>query len=385
MQNFDYSIPTKIYFGKGQIEKLSNIAQFGKRVLLVYGGGSIKKNGIFDRVTEILGENGIEYFELSGVEPNPRVETVERGADICRKNNIDAVLAVGGGSAIDCAKVVAAAAKYDGPAWDLVLDGTKIKEALPITAVLTIAATGSEMEGYAVITNFETNEKLDAASELLNPAFSILDPTYTYSVSRRQTASGTADIMSHVLEVYFTKEKDAFLQARLCEAVLKTCIQYGPIALEEPENYEARANLMWAGSLAINGLLSYGSDVPWSVHPLQHILAAYYDITHGEGLAILTPIWMEKVLSDETMEKFAEYGRNVWGISPHKETEEIARLSIEKTRAFFDAMGLPKTLREVGIGEEKLAEMAQRVEKDLTDTYVPLTAADVLEIYKKAL
>lgn len=385
MQNFNYSIPTEIYFGKGQIKKLAEIAKFGKKVLMVYGGGSIKKNGVYDKAAAILRESGVTFFELSGVDPNPRIETVRLGAKLCKEKEIDAVLAIGGGSTIDCSKVIAAAAKYDGDAWELVLDGSKIKEALPVVSVLTLAATGSEMDGFAVISNPETSDKLDTASDLLKPAFSILDPKFTYSVSANQTAAGTADIMSHVFEVYFTREKDAFLQARMCEGVLKTCIEYGPAALEDPENYEARANLMWASSLAINGLLSYGSDVQWCVHPMEHELSAFYDITHGVGLAILTPVWMEYVLSEETLDKFVELGVNVWEIDESKAPMEIAREAIDCTRDFFGQMGLPKTLTEVGIGEENLAKMADKLDGLFTDTYIPLTGEEVLEIYRRAL
>ena len=385
MQNFNYSIPTKVYFGKGQIKKLAKISQFGKSVLMVYGGGSIKRNGVYDKAAAVLRESGISFFELSGVDPNPRIETVALGAKICREKEIDAVLAIGGGSTIDCAKMIAAAAKYDGDPWDLVLDGQKIKEALPIVCVLTLAATGSEMDGFAVISDMNKNDKLDTASQLIKPAFSILDPKFTYSVSKKQTAAGTADIMSHVFEVYFTREKDAYLQARMCEAVLKTCIKYGPVAMENPEDYEARANLMWASSLAINGLLSYGSDVQWCVHPMEHELSAFYDITHGDGLAILTPVWMDYVLSEDTLDKFVEFGSNVWGIDAEEEPQRIAEMAIERTRAFFDSLGLPKTLSEVGIGEENLAKMAEKLDGQLTDTYIPLTGKEVLEIYKNAL
>lgn len=325
MQNFNYSIPTKIHFGKGQIKQLSNIKEFGKRVLMVYGGGSIKKNGLYDSAMAVLKENNIEVFELSGVEPNPKIESVRAGANLCKEKAIDVVLAIGGGSTIDCSKVIAAGAKYEGDPWDLVLDGSKIKAALPVVAILTLAATGSEMDGFAVISDMAKNDKLGTGSELVKPVFSIMDPEYTFSVSKKQTAAGTADIMSHVFEVYFTKEKDAYIQARLCEAVLKTCIKYGPIAVDNPEDYEARANLMWASSLAINGLLSYGSDVEWGVHPMEHELSAFYDITHGEGLAILTPPWMEFVLSDSTLYKFVEYGVNVWGIDAHDGDWHIAK------------------------------------------------------------
>lgn len=385
MQNFDYSIPTTIHFGKGQIEKLKDITTLGKKVLMVYGGGSIKKNGIYDDITRIFKENDIEFFELSGVEPNPKIEKVEEGIKICREYDIDVVLAVGGGSTIDCSKIIAAGTKYDGPAWDLVLDGSKIKDALPVVAVLTLAATGSEMDGFAVISDLSKNDKFGTGNDLLKPVFSILDPTYTFSVSKKQTAAGTADIMSHVFEVYFTPVKEGFLQARMCEAVLNTCVKYGPIALKEPDNYEARANLMWASSLAINGLLSYGSDVQWSVHDIEHELSAFYDITHGEGLAILTPVWMEYVLSDEIMYKFVELGKNVWKLNPHQSDEEIAKQAIEKTREFFNEMGLPTTLSDVNIGEEHLDEMAAKLDGKYTDTFVPLTGEQILEIYKRSL
>ena len=385
MQNFNYSIPTKVYFGKGQIRNLAEIARMGKNVLMVYGGGSIKRNGVYDKASAVLQESGLRVFELSGVDQNPRIETVALGAKLCREKNIDVVLAIGGGSTIDCAKIIAAAARYDGDPWDLVIDGEKIKDALPVAAVLTLAATGSEMDGFAVISDMEKNDKLDTGSEWIKPTLSILDPKFTYSVSRKQTAAGTADIMSHVFEVYFTREKDAYLQARMCEAVLKTCIKYGPVALENPDNYEARANLMWASSLAINGLLSYGAEVEWSVHPMEHELSAFYDITHGDGLAILTPVWMEYVLSDKTVGKFEEFGVNIWGIDPDEGTWHIAKKAIRNTREFFQKLGLPQTLGEVGIGEENLEKMAYKLDGKLTDTYVPLSGADVLEIYRNAL
>ena len=386
MQNFNYSIPTKVYFGKGQIRNLEEIARMGKNVLMVYGGGSIKRNGVYDKASAVLQESGLRVFELSGVDPNPRIETVALGAKLCREKNIDVVLAIGGGSTIDCAKIIAAAARYDGDPWDLVIDGEKIKDALPVAAVLTLAATGSEMDGFAVISDMEKSDKLDTGSEWIKPTLSILDPKFTYSVSRKQTAAGTADIMSHVFEVYFTREKDAYLQARMCEAVLKTCIKYGPVALENPDNYEARANLMWASSLAINGLLSYGAEVEWSVHPMEHELSAFYDITHGAGLALLTPYWMQYVLSDDTVEKFVEYGTNVWDIDKDKAPMEIAEEAIAKTRQFFDSIGMPSHLRDLGIDETHFETMAEKAaDGGLAHGFIPLNKEDVMNIYKMAL
>lgn len=386
MQNFHYNIPTQIYFGKGQIKNLGkNLKKLSDRVLLVYGGGSIKKSGLYDIVTGQMKDAGIQWQELSGVEPNPRIESVRKGVEICREYGLGAVLAVGGGSVIDCAKIVASGTCYEGDPWEQVLDRNKITKALPVASVLTLSATGSEMDGFAVISDLTKNEKWGTGNEITKPVFSILDPEYTYSVSARQTAAGTADIMSHTFENYFTQEKGAFLQARFCESVLKTCIRYAPIALKDPENYEARANLMWASSMAINGICSYGENTAWAVHPMEHELSAFYDITHGVGLAILTPNWMEYVLNEDTVWRFAEYGKNVWGITEGSDME-IAQSAIAKTREFFASLGLPATLHEIGIDETHFAVMAQKAaDGGLKYGFIPLDQEDVLKIFAKAL
>jgi len=387
MTNFVYSIPTKIYFGKGQISNLGDaVAEYGSKVLLVYGGGSIKKMGLYATVIDILKEKSISVTELSGVEPNPKIQSVRAGVKLCRENNIEVVLAVGGGSSIDCAKVVAAGACYDGDAWDLVIHPEKIQKVLPVITVLTLSATGTEMDGFAVISDMGKNDKFGTASEEMKPKVSILDPEYTYSVSKKQTASGTADIMSHTLENYFTSVEGSFVQARFSESILKTCIKYGRIAMDEPHNYEARANLMWASSLAINGLLSYGSAVNWSVHPMEHELSAFYDITHGIGLAILTPNWMKHILSEKTVDKFVEYGVNVWGIDAKLDQFEIANQAIQNTREYFNELGIPSKLRSVGIDEENLEIMAKKsASMGLDHAFSPLYAEDVLAIYKASL
>jgi butanol dehydrogenase len=386
MLNFNYSIPTKIFFGRDKISVLGNqLKEYGSKVLLVYGGGSIKRSGIYDKVISILEENQISYWELSGVEPNPRIETVRKGAELCKENSIDVVLAVGGGSSIDCAKVVAAARYYEGEPWDIVVNPRKISKVLPIASILTLSATGSEMDSFAVISDMNTNEKLGTGHPDMAPKFSILDPTYTFTVPANQTAAGTADIMSHIFEVYFEKTKEAYLQNRMAEALLKTCIKYGRIAMDEPENYEARANLMWASSLAINGLLAYGKGSNWSVHPMEHELSAFYDITHGVGLAILTPHWMRYVLDDSTVDKFAEYGVNVWSIDEKQDKYEIANQSIEKTKEYFVSLGIPSTLREVGIEEAKLEKMAQQAARyGEVGNFKALSTEDVLNIFKAA-
>lgn len=388
MRNFNYSIPTQIFFGKDQIRVLAEqIRNFeGSRILLVYGGGSIKRSGLYDKVLDILRMNDLSFFELADIDPNPRIESVRQGIKICRENKLNFVLAVGGGSSIDCAKLIAAGFYYESDPWDLIIGKAKCVKALPLGSILTLSATGSEMDNFSVISNLETHQKIGLGNAVMIPKFSILDPTYTYSVSRKQTAAGTADIMSHTMENYFTAVKGAYLQSRLAEGILKTCIHYAPIALEDPENYEARANLMWSSSLAINGLLSYGKERNWSCHPMEHELSAYYDITHGEGLAILTPFWMDYVLNDATVEQFKEYGINVWGLNPAEDSYVIARQAIKKTKEFFVSLGLPSTLGNVNIGEENLEVMAKAAtRKGPISEFRPLTTEDVYNIYKSAL
>ncbi len=385
MKNFHYNVPTEIFFGKGAIKNLNNIAKYGKRILLVYGRDSIKKMGLYDEVVKILDQADTTYIELTNVEPNPRIESVREGVVLCREHDIDVVLAVGGGSVIDCAKVVAAGAVYDGDAWDLVLHPDKIVDALPVVTVLTLAATGSEMNGNAVISDLKTREKLGTGSDILKPKFSIMDPEHTFTVSKGMTAAGIADIMSHTFENYFTPVKGAYVQAWICESLLKACIYYGPLAIEEPDNYEARANLMWAGSLAINGICSLGQQTAWTVHPMEHELSAYYDITHGVGLAILTPPWMRYVLSDETVDKFVEYGVNVWGLDADGDPFDVANLAIDKTEAFLKSLGLPMKLSEVGIDRQYFEEMAKNCEERTQEGYVPLTYRDSIAIFEAAL
>lgn len=386
MNNFYYQIPTEIYFGKGQIERLGDSTlKFGRKVLLVYGGGSIKRTGLHQRILSIFDQNGIEYLELAGVEPNPRIDTVRKGVELCRKNGVDVVLAAGGGSSIDCAKMVSAGAKYDGDAWDLVMDGSLIKSTLPLITVLTIAATGSEMDRLAVISNMSTNDKIGAFSPMFYPKVSILDPEYTFTVPKDQTASGVADIMAHVMERYFHNVEGAYLQDRLSEGLLKTCIHYGPVAYDDPTNYEARANLMWASSLAIDGITWRGNEVATSAHPMEHQLSAYHDITHGVGLAIIIPQWMKHILNDKTVGKFKDFGVNVWGISPELEPFEIAEKAIKMLKEFFASLGIPSTLREVGVTDEYLDVMAEKSAARLENAFYPLTKEDVLAIYKASM
>lgn len=389
MKNFTYNVSTKILFGTGKVDELGNeVKKIGNKVLLVYGKGSIKKNGLYDKVIEVLKRAEVTIFELPNIDPNPRIECVHYGAEICKREGIELVLAIGGGSTIDCAKAIAAQSEYNGDVWEDLYVKNKMKQltsALPVASVLTLAATGSEMNGNSVISNMKENRKLSIGSDLLRPVFSILDPIYTYSVNKYQTAAGTADIMSHIFEQYFSPDHDGFLQNRLMEGLLKTVIHFGPIAYNEPENYEARANLMWGSSLALNGLLTYGKiSTDWATHGIEHELSAYHDITHGVGLAILTPVWMEYVLSDENVHRFEEYGRYVWNISGN-DPMTIAKEAINKTREFFKSLNIPSTLREVGIKEENLERMADAaVAFGPLGTMKKLHKADVLEILKRA-
>lgn len=383
MRPFTYCVPTDIRFGQGTVSCLGEaLGKYGRKVLLVYGGGSIKKTGLYDKVMEQL--KGYEVTELPGIEPNPKIGSVREGARICKEKGIEVVLAVGGGSTVDASKAIAGGACYDGDPWDLVLDSSKVKAALPIADMLTMSATGSEMNPGGVISNPETREKLEVNNPHLYPSLSILDPTILYTVPPKQTAAGTADIISHVCEQYFQPYDGAYIMDRLCEGVLQTAFKYGPAALKKPDDYEARSNLMWAATIGLNDLLSRGKGGEWSVHPIEHVLSAYYDITHGVGLAILTPSWMRHVLSEKTEARFAMYAKNVFGIDTG-DTRKDAEAGIDRTEEFFVSMGLPKTLREVGIGPEKFEEMAKeavRTSRISWDAYVHLNPEDVLEIFR---
>lgn len=386
MNNFRFYAPTDIRFGKGQADCLpEELGKYGKRILMVYGGGSIKRSGLYDKLRKLL--KNFEIFELPGIEPNPKITSVRKGAEICKKEQIDVILAVGGGSCIDASKNIACGAFYEGDPWDLVLDRTKITEALPLAVVLTICATGSEMNNGAVISNEETNEKLEMGADVLYPKLSICDPTYLYTLPSAQTAAGTADIMSHVLEQYFQPCDTAWLTDRLSEEVLKTCIRYCPAALKEPENYEARANLMWASTLGLNHILTAGKGGAWSCHPMEHQLSAFYDITHGVGLAILTPAWMRYVLCDRTVDRFALYARQVWGVEL-EDRYQAAEEGIRRTENFFREIGFPSALTQVGIGREHFQEMAEKaveVSGIAARSYYHLDAEDIVKIFESCL
>ena len=316
MENFTYRNPTKLIFGKGQIDQLkTEVPKYGQKVLLVYGGGSIKRSGLYDQVIAALDETNAQVYELAGVEPNPRLSTVHRGVEICKNENIDFLLAVGGGSVIDCTKAIAAGAKYDGDAWDIVTRKHVATTALPFGTVLTLAATGSEMNAGSVITNWETKEKYGWGSAVTFPQFSILDPVNTFTVPQDQTVYGIVDMMTHVFEQYFHHTTNTPLQDRFCESMLTTVMEAAPKLIEDLENYELRETILYSGTIALNGSLQMGYRGDWATHNIEHAVSAVYDIPHAGGLAILFPNWMKHIL-DENIGRFKQLAVRVFGVDP---------------------------------------------------------------------
>ena len=387
MQNFDYMTPTRLIFGRESIVKLPEVMRpLGKRVLLTYGGGSIKKLGLYDRVKELM--QGFEIFELAGIQPNPKYDpSVLEGVRICKEQHIDVILAVGGGSVLDCSKAIAAGAKYDGDPWDLISYKVKAQAALPIVDIITLAATGSEYDCGGVISRIETNDKIGYMDPLLFPVCSILDPVYTFSVSKKQTAAGCADAMNHTIEQYFAADT-TLLNDGFCESMLKSLMVNGRKCLENPDDYTARAEMMLCCTYGCNGILSLGNSYSgWPCHGIEHALSAYYDITHGEGLAIITPRWMKHILSDKTIDRFVKYGINVFGINASLPKQEIAERAIDATYKFFESIGIPMHLRDVGIDDSRLDEMAHHiaVNEGLENAYAPLTEQDIKKILEESL
>lgn len=387
MQNFDYQTPTRLIFGEGVISNLPKVMKpLGKKILMTYGSGSIKKIGLYDKVKELLAD--FEIYELSDIQPNPKYDpSVLNGVKVCKKNKIEVILAVGGGSVLDCSKAIAAGAMYDGDPWDLISYKAFAKDALPIVDILTLAATGSEYDCGGVISRTETNDKIGYMDPHLFPVCSILDPTYTFSVTKKQTAAGCADAMNHVMEQYFT-EDTTMLNDGICEAELKSLMVNTKAALENPDDYRARAEMMLCCTYGCNGILSLGnSPSGWPCHAIEHALSAYYDITHGEGLAIITPRWMKHILSDKTLERFVKYGVNVFGIDSNLEKYEIANKAIDETYKFFESIGIPMHLKDVGIDESRINEMAHHIaiNEGLENAYVPLSENDLVKILMESL
>ncbi|MGD6794615.1 iron-containing alcohol dehydrogenase [Metabacillus indicus] len=387
MENFTYHNPTKLIFGKDQLQQLqTEVPKYGKNVLLVYGGGSIKRNGLYDKVLAELEKTGSNVFELSGVEPNPRLSTVHRGVNICKSENIDFLLAVGGGSVIDCTKAVAAGAKYDGDAWDIVTKKHTPAEALPFGTVLTLAATGSEMNAGSVITNWETQEKYGWGSPLTFPKFSILDPVNTYTVPQDQTVYGMVDMMSHVFEQYFHHTKYTPLQDRFCESTLKTVMETAPKLMKDLENYELRETILYSGTIALNGSLQMGYRGDWATHNIEHAVSAVYDIPHAGGLAILFPNWMRHTL-DENLERFKQLAVRVFEVDTEgKSDRDVALEGIDKLSAFWSSLGAPSRLADYDITDEKLDLIADKaMANGEFGNFKKLNKEDVLAILRASL
>ena len=387
MQNFDYQTPTRLIFGQGVVEKIPEVMkQYGNKILLTYGGGSIKKIGLYDKVKELLSE--FEIVELSGIQPNPKYDpSVLEGVKLCKENEVDVILSVGGGSVLDCSKAIAAGAKYDGDPWNLISYKVKAEDALPIVDIITLAATGSEYDAGGVISRTETNDKIGYIDSLLYPAVSFLDPTYTFSVSKKQTAAGCADAMNHIMEQYFC-EDSTLLNDGFMEAGLKSLMVNTKKCLENPEDYTARAEMMLTCTYGCNGIYSLGSSsTGWPCHGMEHALSAYYDITHGEGLAIITPRWMKHILSEKTVDRFVKYGVNVFGIDADQDKFEIANQAIDATYKFFESINIPMHLQEVGIDESRIDEMAKHVadNEGLENAWAPLLQKDIADIFRASL
>lgn len=386
MENFIYSIPTKIAFGKGQIRRLPEfVKQYGNKVLLVYGGGSIKRTGIYDDAVRLFQENGIAFTELSGVEPNPQIATVRRGIELCREHKVEVLVPIGGGSTIDCAKAIAVGVFYNGDAWDIVKNNELITEALPIVSILTVAATGSEMDSSSVISNDAECDKAEINADILYPKCSILDPSYTFSVPAYQTAAGVADIMSHIFEYYFSGMEIPDIQKDMMDAILKVCVRYGPVAVKQPDHEKARANLMWAASWAINGFIACGNFSSWPCHAMEYQLTNQYHVTHGHGMAIMDAAWMEHIAGEQTYPEFVRYAKAVFGITGGT-PQEITKQAIKATRAVYEDMGLTLTLRSIGAEhKEELPAMAKKAVEEfgLDDAgSLSLTISDVTQIYE---
>ncbi|ANU16769.1 NADH-dependent alcohol dehydrogenase [Planococcus maritimus] len=361
MNAFSFYNPVKLIFGKGQLEALKNeVPNYGKKVLVVYGGGSIKKNGLYDEVMATLNEMGVEIHELSGVEPNPRLSTAKRGIEICKQENIDMLLAVGGGSVIDCTKLIAAGAKYDGDAWDFVTRKATPEEVLPFGTVLTLAATGSEMNAGSVITNEETEEKYGWGSPLTFPKFSILDPSYTKSVPRNHTIYGVVDMMSHMFEQYYHNATNTPVQDQMIEGVLRAVIDTAPKLMEDLESYEHRETILFAGTMGLNNFLQMGYNGDWASHNIEHAVSAIYDIPHAGGLAILFPQWMRHNVPVNPS-RFAQMAVRVFGVDPENKSEEqIANEGIDRLVEFWTSIGAPSSLKDYDIDNSRFSDIVDK-------------------------
>jgi len=383
--DFRFYNPTKIYFGKDSLSNLkTELSKYGENILLIYGKGSVKKIGLYDKIIEILKASNKKITELSGINPNPRYSQVLEGARLVKSNNIDLILAVGGGSVIDCAKAISVSAYCEGDPWQKYWIDFKPLEnkVVPLASILTMVGTGSEMNGGSVITNEEQMIKEGRIFPTeVYPRFSILNPEYTYSVSKYQMTSGIFDIVSHLLEQYFSGDDDN-TSDYIIEGILRSLIVSTRKALINPTDYEARSNIMWCATMALNTVTGVSKTQDWQVHGLEHQLGAYTDCAHGVGLAIISVPYY-KYIYKYGLDKFVRFSKNVWDIDTAKYSkEEAALLGIEKLSDFIKEMGIPTTLREVGATEEMLPKIAASVEEG--GGYKLLKEKDMLEILKRA-
>jgi len=387
MENFNFYSPTEFVFGKDRENEVGALVRKhgGSRVLLHFGGGSAERSGLLDRVRASRRTEGVYFTELGGVQPNPRDTLVYKGIEICKAENIDFILSVGGGSTIDSSKAIAAGVLYDGDFWDFYCGKAGIQKALPVGTVLTIAAAGSEGSPSSVITQDATGTKRGTGSDLIRPRFSVLNPALTCTLPAYQTACGAADIMAHVFERYFTNTPEVEVTDRLCEAVLLAMIKETPRAIAEPENYDARANIMWAGMVAHNDIVGVGRSQDWNSHGIEHELSGLYDVAHGAGLAVIMPAWMEFVMSHDVM-RFAQMATRLWGCQMNFRHPEVTALEgIRCFRRFLHDIGLPINLAELGAKEEDIPTLvANQGVKDRTWGFVRLSSDDIATIYKIA-
>jgi len=387
MDNFRFYSPTEFIFGKDtELEVGERIAsEKPNKVLLHYGGGSIKKSGLYDRVMDSLKQANIDFVELGGVKPNPVDALVYTGIELCQKEGIDFILAVGGGSVIDSAKAIAAGVKYDGDFWDFFDGKASVKEALPIGTILTIPAAGSEGSSATVITKEEGMLKRGMGSNLLRPVFSILNPELTYTLPMWHTAAGIVDMMSHIFERYITKSKDVVLTDRLLEATLISIMEAGRVLLDDPENYEARATICWAGTIAHNGITGVGREEEWTAHMLEHELSALYDMTHGAGLAVVFPAYMQYTLLED-VDRYYRLATEVFGI-PHnyEQKEQVANEGIVRLMGFFVELGMPITLEEAGGKKEDIETLLKKFKVNIGENFgrfMKLNLEDARKIYE---
>lgn len=390
MNNFVFYSPTEFVFGKNTEVQVGALARkYGaQKVMIVYGGGSVVRSGLLDRVKQSLQEAGVAYCEMGGVQPNPIDGKVYEGIQLCRREQVDMMLPVGGGSVIDTAKAIAAGVLYDGDFWDFFIGRAKVEKALKVAVVLTIPAAGSEGSGNTVITKTETLQKLGlCAPEHLRPVFSIMNPELTYTLPAYQTACGIADMMAHIMERYFTNTPDVEISDRLCEGTLTAIIKEAYRVKQQPDNYAARANIMWCGTVAHNGICGVGRKEDWASHALEHEISAIYDVAHGAGLAVIFPAWMA-FMAEHNPAKIAQFAHRVFDIPKSEDLEEMALAGTARLKHFFRYMGLPVSFKELGIEHPDIDRMLvslRRNKGELLGNYVKLTMTDCREIYRLAL